>query len=60
VLPTELDIKTLLENADRLASKKHKQIGTNLTESIQPGKVGKERATAASEMKRLHAGDRDL
>jgi hypothetical protein len=60
VLTTEPNITTLLENADRLASKKHKLIGTNLTESLQPGKMDKEREAAASEMKRLQAGVRDL
>jgi hypothetical protein len=60
VLTTEPNITTLLENADRLASKKRKLIGTNLTESLQPGKMDKEREAAASEMKRLQAGVRDL
>ncbi len=53
MLTTEPNITTLIENADRLASKKHKQIGTNLTESLQPGKMDKEREAAASGMKRL-------
>ncbi len=42
MLTTELEIITTpLENADILASKKRKQIGTKLTESIHPGKRDK-------------------
>lgn len=49
---TELNITTLLDNADRLARKKHKQIGTNLTKSLQPGKRGWNRAAAAASVVR--------